>query len=118
MQEYNICFTTVRRPENGGIAPLPEPSQDMAVLPKACSPCSLPGAVGQGLGMRTLDLVLAGFWWSVWQPLLGCLLSVELPSHGCRVLYKALCCKPDGIQETENFCSFVRACHMLQVRKG
>ena len=34
-QEYNICFTTVRRPDDGGIAPLPEPSHDMAILPKA-----------------------------------------------------------------------------------
>jgi len=34
-QEYNICFTTVRRPEDGGLAPLPAPSPDMAVLPKA-----------------------------------------------------------------------------------
>ncbi|KAK9841868.1 hypothetical protein WJX81_008187 [Elliptochloris bilobata] len=34
IQEYNICFTTVRHPDDGGIAPLPEPSQDMAILPK------------------------------------------------------------------------------------
>lgn len=24
MQEYNICFTTVQRPKDGGIPPLPE----------------------------------------------------------------------------------------------
>ena len=37
-QEYNICFTTVRRPDDGGIAPLPEPSHNMAILPKARVP--------------------------------------------------------------------------------
>jgi DNA polymerase alpha subunit A len=34
IQEYNICFTTVRRPREGGLPPLPEPAQDPAVLPK------------------------------------------------------------------------------------
>lgn len=38
IQEYNICFTTVRRPKDGGIAPLPEPSHDLAVLPKVGPP--------------------------------------------------------------------------------
>ena len=35
IQEYNICFTTVQRPKNGSIPPLPEPAEDLAVLPKA-----------------------------------------------------------------------------------
>ena len=35
IQEYNICFTTVQRPKDGSIPPLPEPAQDLAVLPKA-----------------------------------------------------------------------------------
>ena len=39
IQEYNICFTTVRRPRDGGLAPLPEPSQDPAVLPKVGCLC-------------------------------------------------------------------------------
>jgi DNA polymerase alpha subunit A len=35
IQEYNICFTTVQRPRDGSIPPLPEPAEDLAVLPKA-----------------------------------------------------------------------------------
>ena len=35
IQEYNICFTTVQRPKDGSIPPLPEPAEDLAVLPKA-----------------------------------------------------------------------------------
>ena len=35
IQEYNICFTTVQRPKDGSIPPLPEPAQDLAILPKA-----------------------------------------------------------------------------------
>lgn len=34
IQEYNICFTTVARPKDGGMAALPEPSEDMAYLPR------------------------------------------------------------------------------------
>ncbi len=34
IQEYNICFTTVQRPKDGSIPPLPEPAEDLAVLPK------------------------------------------------------------------------------------
>jgi DNA polymerase alpha subunit A len=34
IQEYNICFTTVRGPKDGSIAPLPEPSEELAILPK------------------------------------------------------------------------------------
>ena len=37
IQEYNICFTTVQRPKDGSIPPLPEPAEDLAVLPKACA---------------------------------------------------------------------------------
>ena len=33
IQEYNICFTTVERPEDGNLPPLPPPSQQMAPLP-------------------------------------------------------------------------------------
>ncbi|CAG9462303.1 unnamed protein product [Pedinophyceae sp. YPF-701] len=33
IQEYNICFTTVERPEDGAIAPLPQASSEMAPLP-------------------------------------------------------------------------------------
>ena len=36
IQEYNICFTTVQRPRDNTIPPLPEPAEDLAVLPKAC----------------------------------------------------------------------------------
>ncbi len=42
IQEYNICFTTVRRPKDGCIAPLPEPSHDLAVLPKVRPPTRHP----------------------------------------------------------------------------
>ncbi len=35
IQEYNICFTTIQRPEDGSPAPLPDPSAHQAVLPKA-----------------------------------------------------------------------------------
>lgn len=43
IQEYNICFTTVRRLNDGGIAPLPEPSHDLAVLPKVLpAPAQIP----------------------------------------------------------------------------
>ena len=35
IQEYNICFTTIQRPEDGSPAPLPDPSAQQAVLPKA-----------------------------------------------------------------------------------
>ena len=34
IQEYNICFTTIQRPEDGSPAPLPDPSAQQAVLPK------------------------------------------------------------------------------------
>jgi len=34
IQEYNICFTTVNRPEGGGVPALPEPSEDRAPLPR------------------------------------------------------------------------------------
>ena len=34
IQEYNICFTTVSRPEDGTIPPLPEPCRDAAPLPR------------------------------------------------------------------------------------
>lgn len=34
IQEYNICFTTVVRPEGGGIPSLPEPSEERAPLPR------------------------------------------------------------------------------------
>jgi len=33
IQEYNICFTTVDRPQDGSMAPLPENSADLAPLP-------------------------------------------------------------------------------------
>lgn len=33
IQEYNICFTTVQRPKDGSIPPLPEPSSTLAPLP-------------------------------------------------------------------------------------
>jgi DNA polymerase elongation subunit (family B) len=33
IQEYNICFTTVSAPKDGGLAPLPQPSDTMAILP-------------------------------------------------------------------------------------
>ena len=33
IQEYNICFTTVERPEDGTMAPLPESASDLAPLP-------------------------------------------------------------------------------------
>lgn len=32
-QEYNICFTTVQRPKDGTMPPLPEPSAHLAPLP-------------------------------------------------------------------------------------
>ncbi|PRW60975.1 DNA polymerase alpha catalytic subunit [Chlorella sorokiniana] len=34
IQEYNICFTTVVRPKDGAMAALPEPSEEMAHLPR------------------------------------------------------------------------------------
>ncbi|PSC73303.1 DNA polymerase alpha catalytic subunit [Micractinium conductrix] len=34
IQEYNICFTTVVRPKDGHMAGLPEPSEEMAHLPR------------------------------------------------------------------------------------
>lgn len=34
IQEYNICFTTVQRPKDGCMAALPEPSEEMAYLPR------------------------------------------------------------------------------------
>ncbi len=39
IQEYNICFTTIQRPEDGSPAPLPDPSAHQAVLPKARLRC-------------------------------------------------------------------------------
>jgi len=33
IQEYNICFTTVTRPQDGGPAPLPQGTDEMAPLP-------------------------------------------------------------------------------------
>lgn len=33
IQEYNICFSTVQRPKDGGIAPLPPTANDLAILP-------------------------------------------------------------------------------------
>lgn len=42
IQEYNICFTTVQRPRDGSIPPLPEPAQDLAVLPKVSSHLDTP----------------------------------------------------------------------------
>ena len=42
IQEYNICFTTVQRPRDGSIPPLPEPAEDLAVLPKASTGVSSP----------------------------------------------------------------------------
>ena len=35
IQEYNICFTTIQRPDDGSPAPLPDPTAPQAVLPKA-----------------------------------------------------------------------------------
>ena len=35
IQEYNICFTTIQRTEDGGPAPLPDAGGPQAVLPKA-----------------------------------------------------------------------------------
>lgn len=40
IQEYNICFTTVSCPKDGGLAPLPQPSDQMAILPTVSTPCS------------------------------------------------------------------------------
>ena len=37
IQEYNICFTTVQRPKDNSMPPLPEPAEDLAILPKACN---------------------------------------------------------------------------------
>eukprot|EP00884_Botryococcus_braunii_P011316 jgi/Botrbrau1/20185/Bobra.0173s0083.2 len=37
IQEYNICFTTVSCPTDGGLAPLPQPSDQMAILPTVIS---------------------------------------------------------------------------------
>lgn len=34
IQEYNICFTTIQRTEDGSPAPLPESGGPQAVLPK------------------------------------------------------------------------------------
>ncbi len=42
IQEYNICFTTVDCPKDGGIAPLPPPSDHMAVLPTVTRLMNLP----------------------------------------------------------------------------
>lgn len=33
IQEYNICFTTVMRPPDGSVPPLPQSSSTMAPLP-------------------------------------------------------------------------------------
>lgn len=33
IQEYNICFSTVERPKDGGIAPLPPTANELATLP-------------------------------------------------------------------------------------
>jgi DNA polymerase alpha subunit A len=33
IQEYNICYTTVERPEDGSVPPLPEPGAEAAPLP-------------------------------------------------------------------------------------
>lgn len=34
IQEYNICYTTVERPEDGSVPPLPEPGAEAAPLPR------------------------------------------------------------------------------------
>ena len=34
IQEYNICFTTVNRPDDGSVPPLPDATDEKAVLPR------------------------------------------------------------------------------------
>lgn len=49
IQEYNICFTTVKANPDGGAATVPQPSSDLAPLPKVLQPPAWLLVPSQGL---------------------------------------------------------------------
>ena len=55
IQEYNICFTTIQRPEDGTPVLLPDPSAQQAVLPKARLCCFSRGCDGADMLSESLN---------------------------------------------------------------
>lgn len=91
IQEYNICFTTVQRPEGDAVPDLPQDTHTLAPLPFVIQVPS--SAVCRSAVCPQFCCVLTAVCSG-----LGCVLE-PLQSLGYTIRPCSFCCRPEGLKE-------------------